>query len=69
MDDLRTRVTAAVHEVLNKYFEAPERNWPGATHDAIAGVKSELIQRVKAEFDRKDEVAAAPEKSSAEAEE
>ena len=58
MEDLKTRVSKAVREVLNKYFECPERNWPAATHEAIAKVKAELVGRVDAEFDRKEAEAA-----------
>ena len=35
-------------------LRVPERNWPGTTHTAIAGVKVEMMSRVEAEFDRHD---------------
>lgn len=59
MNNLKERVSKAINEVLNRYFECPERNWPGATHEAIGKVKAELVGRVEAEFDRGTEKAEA----------
>ena len=50
MEDIKSRVVNAIHELMNRYFEAPERNWSSATHEAIARVRAELVGRVEAEF-------------------
>lgn len=49
--NLRERVGAAIDRVFGRYFEAPDRNWPGSVHNAIEGVKRELKGAVMAEFD------------------
>ena len=69
MDDLRERVTGAIKQVLDKYFDAPERTWPHTTHEAITAVKHELIGRVEAEFERTEDKAAPVAEHLAEAEE
>lgn len=57
METLKARVVAAIQAVFDRFFECPERNWPGHTHEAIHKVKQEAMAAVTGEFDRHEQTA------------
>ncbi|GEM_PF-7094457 len=59
MEGLRERIKNALKELFEKHFECPDRNWPAETHRAISAIKSEIVARVEAEFERLKELEAA----------